>query len=155
MATWSEFERGMPDLAAAARATLDRGDALEGMLATVAGGGLPRVHPVNVGIVDGRLLVFVQAWSAKTRDLEADGRYALHAVQDPATPHEFVVRGRARRVEDPVLRARAVAVWPFTPGDDYPLFELDIAHALFGARPSPDDWPPTYTSWRAATGEPG
>ena len=118
------------------------------MLATVSGVGLPRIHPVNVGIVDGRLLVFVQEWSAKTKDLRADGRYALHAVQDPAEPHEFAVRGRSRLVEDPDVRAKAISVWAFTPKDDYPLFELDIAHALLGSRPTPDDWPPKYMSYR-------
>lgn len=49
---------------------------------------------------------------------------------------------------DPNLRAKAIAAWPFTPRDDYPLFELDIAHTLLGSRADPDDWPPKYTSWR-------
>jgi hypothetical protein len=53
------------------------------------------------------------------------------------------------RIADGELRAQAVAVWPFSPADDYPLFELDIAHAILGARPSADDWPPKYASWRA------
>lgn len=118
------------------------------MLATVSGRGLPRIHPVNVGIVDGRLLVFVQDWSAKTKDLQADGRYALHAMQDPAAPHEFSVRGRARLIEDPAARAKAIGVWPFTPGDDYPLFELEVEHALFRSRANPHDWSQKYVSWR-------
>jgi hypothetical protein len=148
MASWADLERESPEVAAGGRAALYRSGEGEGLLATVRGEGLPRIHPVNVGIVDGRLLVFVQAWSAKTKDLVADGRYALHAVQDPAEPHEFTVRGRARPVEDAALRAAAIDVWAFTPKDDYPLFELDIEHALFGARPTADDWPPRYTSWR-------
>lgn len=118
------------------------------MLATVDGEGLPHIHPVNVGIVDGRLLVFVQDWSAKTKDLQADGRYALHAMQDPAEPHEFVVRGRARVVKDSDLRAKALAEWPFTPGADYPLFELGVEHALFRSRMNPSDWSSKYRSWR-------
>jgi hypothetical protein len=99
--------------------------------------------------VDGRLLVFVQQRSAKTRDLEADGRYALHAHLDPAIPHELLLRGRALAVTDGDLRARAAAVWPFAPDDSYPLFELQIDHALLGERASADDWPPRYTSWRS------
>jgi Pyridoxamine 5'-phosphate oxidase len=149
VASWSELEREAPELAAGGRAALYRSGQGEGLLATVSGDGLPRIHPVNVGIVDGRLLVFVQEWSAKTKDLQADGRYALHAVQDPAEPHEFAVRGRARLVEDPDVRSRAIGEWPFTPRPDYPLFELDIAHALLGSRASPDDWPPKYVSWRS------
>ena len=116
----------------------------------MAGEGLPRTHPVNVGIVDDRLLVFVQSSSAKAKGLLEDGRYSLHAFQDPAVPHEFLLRGRASLIADGEARDRAVAVWPFTPGDDYPLFELAISHALFGERGDPDQWPPRYTSWRPA-----
>jgi hypothetical protein len=151
VASWSELEREAPELAASGRAALYRSGAGEGLLATVAGEGLPRIHPVNVGIVDGRLFVFVQERSGKTTDLQADGRYALHAVQDPAEPHEFVVRGRARLVEDPDIRAKAIGVWPFTPGADYPLFELDIAHVLFRSRANPHDWSEKYVSWRGRT----
>ncbi|MGH3372589.1 MAG: pyridoxamine 5'-phosphate oxidase family protein, partial [Nocardioidaceae bacterium] len=118
MASWEEFERQAPDVAAGGRATLFRSEGGDALLATVAGGGLPRIHPVNVGIVDGLLLVFVQEWSAKAKDLRVDGRYALHAVPYPAEPHEFAVRGRARLVADPTLRAEAVGAWPFRPGED-------------------------------------
>lgn len=147
MASWAEFR-------AAAPGTADRGWALiakrgdEGFLTTLRGAGLPRTHPVNVGVVDGRLLTFVQGGSAKARDFAEDGRFALHAHQDPAEPHEFLLRGRGRIIDDADLRARAVAVWPFTAGDSYPLVELDIEHALFGERGDPNDWPPRYTSWR-------
>lgn len=150
MAGWNRLERDAPALAAGADATLFRTDAGDCLLATVRGDGVPRINPVNVGVVDGRLLLFVQPWSAKARDLEADGRFAVHALIDPAEPHEFAVRGRARLVTDAALRASAVAAWPFDPGDEYVLYELDIVHALFGSRPSPDDWPPKYTSWRPA-----
>jgi hypothetical protein len=150
MASWSDLEREAPEVAAGGRAALERSGAWDGMLTTINGDGLPRTHPVNIGIVDGRLLVFAQGRSAKSRDLREDGRFALHAMQDPARPHEFLVRGRARLVSDPALRAAAVSVWSFTPADDYPLFELEIAHALFGKRGDPDAWPPAYTSWKPA-----
>ncbi|HEV7200219.1 MAG TPA: pyridoxamine 5'-phosphate oxidase family protein [Candidatus Limnocylindria bacterium] len=149
MASWDEFEHEAPEIAAAGRAALFRGGASEVFLTTVPGAGLPRMHVVNVGIVSGRLLVFVQEKSAKAKDLTTDGRYALHAFQDPAVPDEFLLRGHALLVADGELRTRAVAGWPFKPADDYPLFELDIEHAILGARPSADDWPPKYTSWRA------
>lgn len=152
MASWADFEAGAGDMARQGREVLYRSGAGEGFLATLRGEGLPRMHVVNVAIVGGRLLVFVQQRSAKTRDLLDDGRYALHGMQDPAVPHEFLVRGRARLVTDPAIRIEALAVWPFTPSDDYPLFELDIEHALLGHRPSADDWPPRYTSWRPAEG---
>ena len=126
-----------------------RGDG-EGFFVTVARNGIPRIHPLNVGIVDGRLLVFVQGHSAKARDLEFNPRYALHAHWEAEQPHEFMVRGEARLVTDEPVRAAAAADWFFTPADTYPLYELLIGHALLGERESANDWPPRYRSWRSA-----
>lgn len=123
-----------------------RGDG-EGFFATVGARGIPRIHPLNVGVIDGRLLVFVQDRSAKARDLRAGPRYALHAHQDPDEPHEFLVRGTASLVTDPDVRAAAAGDWFFTVSDEYPLYELLIEHALLGERASADDWPPRYRSW--------
>jgi hypothetical protein len=125
-----------------------RGDG-EGFLVTVAGDtSLPRLHPVNIGVVGDRLLTFVQDRSAKSRDLAADGRYAVHAHQDPAAPTEFMVRGRARLIDDPSLRAEIARDWFFNVRDAYPLYELLIEHALLGERGA-DEWPPRYRSWRS------
>ena len=139
---WDALERAEPDLAAKGKALLyQRGDG-QGFLATVAGNGTPRIHPLNVGVKDGRLLVFIQGHSAKARDLEGIPRYALHAHQDPAVPHEFMVRGAARLVADADTRRAAAADWFFTVSDSYPLYELLIEHAILGERDSADDWPP-------------
>jgi dipeptidyl aminopeptidase/acylaminoacyl peptidase len=146
--TWAEFARDEPEMAARGRELLyQRGDG-EGFLVTVTRDGLPRVHPVNVGVKGDRLLTFVQDRSAKARDLETDGRYALHAHQDPTQPDEFLVRGRARPIEDRRLRAEIAEDWFFTVSDDYPLYELSIEHAILGERAA-DEWPPRYRSWRA------
>ena len=102
---WSDFAAAEPQMAEQGRALIYRRGDGEGLFVTVAGDGLPRVHPINVGVVDGRLVAFIQDKSAKARDLEADGRYALHAVYDPTQPHEFLVRGRALRITDPAIRA--------------------------------------------------
>jgi hypothetical protein len=123
-----------------------RGDG-EGFLTTVAANGTPRIHPLNVGVVDGRLLVFVQDRSAKARDLETNPHYALHAHQDPDKPSEFLVRGTARLVTDAGVRAAAAGQWFFTVSEDYPLYELLVDHALLGERAA-DEWPPRYRSWR-------
>ena len=126
-----------------------RGDG-EGFLSTVAVNGTPRIHPLNVSVRDGRLLVFVQGQSAKARDLEVNPHYALHAHQDPAAPHEFMVRGQARLVTDAATRQAAADDWFFTVSDEYPLYELLIEHAVLGERASADDWPPRYRFWRSA-----
>jgi len=150
MSSWEFFEGAEPEMAEKGRALLyQRGDG-EGFLTTVAANGTPRIHPLNVGVKDGRLLVFVQGHSAKARDLEANPHYALHAHQDPATPHEFMVRGEARLVTDAAMRKAAASDWFFTVSDAYPLYELRIEHALLGTRDSADDWPPRYRSWRSA-----
>ena len=148
MTSWQVFADDAPALAAAGRGLLDRSGIGEGLLATVRGDGPPRIHPVHVRIVDGRLLTFVIEGSAKAGDLAADGRYALHAHQDPAVPHEFQVRGRAAPMSDPDLRAMAAAEWSFEVDDAYGLYELGIDHAVLGERASADDWPPVYSSWR-------
>ena len=146
---WGAFAQAEPDMAAKGRDLIYRRGDGEGFLVTVAGAqGLPRLHPINVGVVGEHLFAFVQAKSAKTRDLEADGRYALHAHQDPAEPHEFMVRGRALLVEDSDMRAEIASDWFFTVSDTYPLYELLIDHALLGERGA-DEWPPRYRSWRS------
>ena len=153
MASWSEFQAAVPEMAAVGEEVLFRSGSGDGLLTTVAGDDLPRTHPVNVGIVDGRLMTFVQGASAKARDLTTDGRYALHAHLDPNRPHEFLLRGRGTVITDASVRAQAAGSWPFTPDDSYPLVELDIEHALFGDRAEADAWPPVYTSWRPARTE--
>jgi len=146
---WSEFAAAEPQLAEQGRGLIYRRGDGEGLLVTVAGDGLPRVHPINVGVVDGRLVAFIQDKSAKARDLETDGRYALHAVYDPGAPHEFLVRGRALRVTDPATRTGIAQDWFFTVSDAYPLYELMVEHVVLGERPTADDWPPQYRFWRA------
>jgi pyridoxamine 5'-phosphate oxidase-like protein len=147
--SWGELEAAAPEIAAEGRRLFyARGDG-EAILATIRGDGLPRIHPVNVGLVDGRLYTFAIGSSPKRVDLERDGRYAVHSHQDPAAPSEVALRGHARMVEAGPERDRAAADWPFTVDDSYVLFELRIAAALLGARPTADDWPPRYSSWSA------
>lgn len=124
-----------------------RGDG-EGFLATIAANGMPRIHPLNVGVVDGRLLVFVQDQSAKARDLAVNPHFALHAHLDAERPSEFLVRGTARPVTDASVRAGAAARWFFTVSAAYPLYELLVSHALLGERDA-NEWPPRYRSWRS------
>ena len=96
-----------PELAAAARRLLRRGEIDEGLLATVRGDALPRVNPVYVGFVEGHLLTVALAGSAKLRDLREDGRFALHSHQDPAAPSELLLRGRAVEVDRPAPGRRS------------------------------------------------
>jgi general stress protein 26 len=150
MESWEAFARAEPEMAKKGEELLyQRGDG-EGFLTTVAANGTPRIHPLNVGVKDGRLLVFIQDRSARARDLESNPHYALHAHQDAATPHEFMVRGQAHVVTDAATRQAAAADWFFTVSESYPLYELLIEHALLGERYSANEWPPRYRSWRSS-----
>jgi hypothetical protein len=147
MVRWVEFEAEAPALAAEGRRLLyGRGDG-EALLVTVRGNDLPRVHPVNVGVVNGGLYVLLLP-SPKRTDLEQDGRYALHTHQDPAAPDEFSVRGRAAGVTDRDSRARVADAWPFEVDDTYLLVELSVEQAILGLRGA-DEWPPRYRRWSA------
>jgi hypothetical protein len=86
--------------------------------------------------------------SAKRTDLEQDGRYAMHAHQDPAAPDEFSVRGRAGVVTDRATRARVADAWPFEVDESYRLVELSVEQAILGLRGA-DEWPPRYRRWNA------
>ncbi len=147
MKTWAEFESEQPTMAVRGRELIYRSGDGEGMLVTVRDDVPPRVHPVNAGIVDGHFYTFVQGKSAKRRDLDEDGRYAFHIYVDPAAPHEFLVRGRAKEVTDEQLRAEIAEGWFFNVQDSYPLYELFLEHVLLGHRPTANDWPPIYTRW--------
>jgi hypothetical protein len=147
--TWAGLEAAAPDLAGAGRGLLYRDGSGRAFLATVREGSLPRIHPISVGIVGGRLYAFINR-SAKGLDLELDRRYALHAHVDPLVPAEFELRGRGQLVETEAVRTAVAADWVFDVDDSYRLFEFSIESALLGLRSSPDDWPPQYTSWTAS-----
>ncbi len=149
MVTWSAFAEAAPEMAETGRRVLERTGTGAALLATVRGGALPRIHPIDVAIVDGRLVAFLIVGSSKLTDLVLDGRFALHGHQDPARPDEFLVRGHASELTDPVSRAAAAAGWSFEVDEGYRLFEFSIEQATLGTRGDADAWPPRYTSWRA------
>src|ERR687890_1085992 len=100
MASWSEFAAASPQLASGIRAVLQQYGPGMGYLATVRPDGGPRVHPVSPVISDGGLYCFVID-SPKRRDLERDGRYALHAFPPEENDDEAFLTGRATPVHDP------------------------------------------------------
>jgi hypothetical protein len=145
---WAAFAAAAPGLAREGRRLFARDDD-QVFLVTVRGTEVaPRVHPVTIGIVGGGLYAFLLR-SPKRSDLEQDGRYALHALLDPAAPDEFSVRGRARLVSEPEVRASVAGGWPFEPDASYDLYEFSIESALLGERKTADEWPPRYASWAA------
>jgi hypothetical protein len=146
LVTWGEFAASAPDVAASGRALLYRTGHGEALLVTVRGDDPPQAHPISVGVVNGGLYAFILP-SPKLRDLEQDGRYAFHALFDPTVPHEFLIRGRVRPVDDRT-RVMLAADWDWNVGNA-PVFEFLVEDALYGERASADDWPPRYTAWTA------
>ena len=101
-----------------------------GYLATVRRDGGPRVHPVSPIIADDAVFCFIMD-SPKRRDLERDGRYALHAYPGDATEDEAYLVGTARVVADLARRRRLSSRYRAEPRVDWRLFELGIEVAMF------------------------
>jgi hypothetical protein len=162
VASWAELEAAAPEIAREGRRLLyARGDG-EAFLVTVGGDAPPRIHPINIGIVEiaggggaagvarDELVAFINN-SPKKADLEQDGRYAVHTHQDPAAPDEFSVRGRVRVIRDPAEWQRVGSHWFFEPQPGYLLVAFDIDAAVLGLRRA-DEWPPRYQHWSAKQG---
>jgi hypothetical protein len=129
MASWSEFVADAPRLAEAIRILLQQYGPGLGYLATVRADGGPRVHPVSPVITDDGLFCFVVD-SPKRRDLERDGRYALHSFPPEESDDEAYVAGRAQPVTDPVRIAQLADTLRAAPQVDWRLFEFTVEAAM-------------------------
>lgn len=150
MASWSEFAAAAPHLAAEVRALFEQYGQGLGYLATVRPDGGPRVHPVAPVITEEGLFCFLIR-SPKRRDLERDGRYALHSFPPEETNDEAYLSGRATPVTAPERVAALAARFRAAPQVDWRLFELSVEVAMVGRAG------PVYQIWhdrgpgRAAT----
>ncbi|WDZ86097.1 pyridoxamine 5'-phosphate oxidase family protein [Micromonospora cathayae] len=133
MASWSEFAADEPRLAHAIRLLMQQYGQGFGYLATVRADGGPRVHPVSPVITDEGLFCFVIE-SPKRRDLERDGRYALHSFPPEESDDEAYVAGRAHPVTDRSRVARLAESARARPGADWRLFEFTIDVAMLARR---------------------
>jgi len=143
--SWQALAESGPDLAAFGAERLhDR----VSYLATIKADGKPRLSPVRPVVAGGRLFVFTEMGSPKVRDLEGDGRYALHGTatgDDPWDLREFAVEGVARRAHDAGTRAIANGGSAFPRDERFLLFELDVVAAMstvYGpdGRPQRERW---------------
>ena len=104
--SWRFLEDQQPELAAFG---VERLNGKVAYLATIRKDGSPRVHPMTPIIGEGHLFVFMETTSPKGRDLQRDGRYAIHcSVSDTSgASGEFIVTGQAHLIDDPEGRALA------------------------------------------------
>jgi hypothetical protein len=126
-----------------------------GYLATVRGDGKPRIDPVTVTVHEGGLYVFVVVGTPKRRNLERDGRYALHSFPrfrrgtlESFVDDEFSVAGRAVPIDDDAIRSAVAAVHNDTVHAGDRLFRLDLERAHHKTRV---DGKAVYRRWRSAS----
>jgi hypothetical protein len=161
MASWSDLAAAEPALAAGIRALLQQYGLGMGYLATVRADGSPRVHPVSPVITDTGLYCFIVD-SPRRRDLQNDGRYALHSYPPEESDDEAFLSGRAVRVHDPLVIASLAGALRASPDVDWQLFELLIdsatlrQHGPAGALPfSASPTVPLFSrTWRAHLSRP-
>ena len=153
--TWAAFEAAAPEIAKLGRERLYQFGPGLAFLATVRSDGGPRLHPVCVNIVEGRIYLLIVAGSPKLRDLLRDGRYPLHSFPAAGSDDEFYITGRSHLREDRDLVRRVEeaqrAAGATTAGNER-AFELTIANALYARykpRGEPDAFPPDYLKWAA------
>ncbi|WP_229398984.1 pyridoxamine 5'-phosphate oxidase family protein [Micromonospora okii] len=133
MASWSEFAADEPRLADGIRLLMQQYGPGFGYLATVRADGGPRVHPVSPVITDEGLFCFVID-SPKRRDLERDGRYALHSFPPEDSDDEAYVAGHARPVTDQARLTRLAEIGRAAPQVDWRLFEFTVDVAMLARR---------------------
>ena len=150
MATWQEFARAAPDLAAAGERLLKQYGVGLDFLATVRKDGGPRVHPVCPVLAQWGLYVFVDGRSPKYHDLRRDGRYALHAFTSPES-EEFYLTGEAGIVQEPAVRVTVAGAYHLPVHDWEVLFEFHIERCLHTtwANLGTPDITPSYRKWKA------
>jgi hypothetical protein len=129
MASWPEFAAASPRLAEAIRDLVHQYGPGLGYLATVRADGGPRVHPVSPVITDEGLFCFIID-SPKRRDLERDGRYAMHAFPPEDNDDEAYLAGSARPVTDETQVGRLAQALHAAPQVDWRLFEFTVDVAM-------------------------
>jgi hypothetical protein len=162
MASWSDFTTSTPWLAKRIGDLFHQYGPGLGYLATVRSDGGPRVHPVSPVLAEGGLYCFVMD-SPKRRDLERDGRYALHAYPPEHSDDEAYLTGRAEAVTDVNRIERIARASRAEPRANWRLFEFDIEVALLTLHVGPTR-SPSYQVWhdpvrplrgrRTGTGQP-
>jgi hypothetical protein len=131
MASWEEFERQAPELAATARRLLDA--YRHKVLATLRKDGSPRVSGVETSFRDGELWMGSMPGAVKALDLRRDPRMAIHVTsrapegEDPSGwEGDLKLSGRAVEITDAgVLDSFGL------PQADSHLFRIDLAEVAW------------------------
>ncbi|MFD0276015.1 pyridoxamine 5'-phosphate oxidase family protein [Kitasatospora sp. NPDC127111] len=133
MATWQDFEHEAPDLAPAVRARFEANK--HHVLATLRKDGSPRVSGTEVEFIGADLTLGSMFGAVKARDLQRDGRFALHAHPGDETMEggDSKVSGRAVEITDQAELAGYEADLPEPPPGPYHAFRLDLEQVVHTA----------------------
>lgn len=156
MKSWNDLNNEEPDIAALGKKLLFRSREHVGLafIATLRKDGAPRLHPISVILSKGHLYVVIPSTSPKCGDLTRDGRYALQAFPPSGNeqPAEFYLAGRAKRIQDPVIRKAFTDDTRVNVEKNEALFELDLERVMYTKairRDHPDERP-IHRKWRAS-----
>lgn len=146
MAGWPKFAQDAPEMAKGTKELFYQYGIGLGFLATVRSDGGPRLHPICPVITDQGFYVFIVP-SPKRRDLDRDGRFALHAFAPEDVDDECYLTGTVRAVDDPETRSLVAEAYHHDPRPDEALYEFNIARCMIARYKHRGDWPPTYSTW--------
>lgn len=145
MADWRRFEEEAGDLAAAVKARFQASK--HHVLATIRRDGSPRVSGTEVLFLGSDLLLGSMPGAVKARDLQRDGRFALHAnPNDPSMREgDAKVSGFAKETfAEPLLAAAARATGVSPP---FHLFRLELDEAVLTSL-APESGELLIETWR-------
>jgi len=149
MATWMQYEKEAPEMAAAVRARFEA--TKHHVLATLRAEGSPRVSGTEVAIL-GDDLTAGSMWGAiKAKDLQRDGRFALHANPGDGSMEggDAKISGRAVEIVDPDALARYID--DVAPPEPFHLFVFDLREAVLTSL-HPDGDRLVIETWRPGRG---
>ena len=129
MATWTEIEAAVPDLAREVRARFTA--AKHSTMATVRRDGAPRISGTEVEFSGGELWIGSMPRAVKALDLLRDGRLALHSPTAEPGAEGTSWAGEAK--------VAGVAVEVPREGDDSHRFRLDLHEVVLTRLGEPPD----------------
>lgn len=127
MTSWQQFEQEAPELAARIRARFEAHETH--VLATLRKDGSPRVSGSEVDFNGDDLAFGSMLGAVKARDLQRDGRCAIHAhPADPSTEGDAKIAGVATEVTEQAEKD-ALRTEQQPPGDSH-AFVLSLTEAV-------------------------
>ncbi len=139
MSSWSDVAGEVPELAAAVEARFRA--TKHHVLATLRRDGSPRVSGTEVDFVDGELRLGSMWQAAKARDLQRDGRFALHSNPGDGSMAGGDAKVSGTAVEDPDHEGAG----------SWHLFRLDIGELVLTSL-HPDGDRLVIETWRPEAG---